>query len=100
MSKVTNYTKEEIELAVDGDWCELKYGKSTLRLRGENVPTECLEEEGGEGCGEYACVIFKVGSQIFRKEGYYASYDGYTWDGDFDEVEPYPKTITAYRVKK
>lgn len=51
---------------------------------------------GGEGGGEDAELIFKIGDRYFRKGGYYASHDGTYWDGDFSEVRPEPKTITVY----
>jgi hypothetical protein len=63
---------------------------------------QMIENIGGEGQGDYAAMVFKVTApdgtdRLFRKEGYYASYDGTTWDGDFAEVEAYEKTVTDYR---
>lgn len=51
---------------------------------------------GGEGGGEDCELLFKVGDRFFQKVGYYASYDGTYWDGDFSEVRPELKTITVY----
>lgn len=64
-----------------------------------------IENIGGEGQGDYAAMVFSVAStdgatRLFRKEGYYASHDGTTWDGDFAEVEAYDKTVTDYREIK
>jgi hypothetical protein len=51
---------------------------------------------GGEGEGEHVHLVLRVGDRYFKKEGYYASYDGTTWDGDFREVKPAEKTIMVY----
>lgn len=56
---------------------------------------------GGEGKGDSAWVVIRTRTtdgvtQFFRKDGYYASYEGYTWDGDFFEVNPTVKTVTYY----
>jgi len=44
-------------------------------------------------------MVIRIGDQLFRKEGYYASHYGYDWDGTFEEVEAKPKTITVYEPK-
>lgn len=82
-------------------WDEFEYTKqAVISIEGTDVPVKFVEgETGGEGSGEYCYVILRVGEQYFRKEGYYSSYNGTDWDGDFDEVEPYQKTITDYKVK-
>ncbi|MFE7717522.1 hypothetical protein ACFU44_00595 [Nocardia rhizosphaerihabitans] len=59
------------------------------------------DERNGEGGGDYAAIIFEIvaedgSTRLFKKEGYYASYDGYTWDGDLYEVRPASKLITVY----
>lgn len=41
-------------------------------------------------------VVLRVGSQYFRKEGFYASFSGATWDGKLVEVFPQTKTVTVY----
>ena len=61
-----------------------------------------VEDFGGDGMGGYTWFVLRIepedGSAPFlvRKEGYYASYDGSTWDGDFAIVEPREKMITVY----
>ena len=52
---------------------------------------------GAEGGGEDVWMVFKVGDQYFRTTGYYLSYDGTTWDGATEEVEPFEKTVIDYR---
>lgn len=79
----------------------------------ENGPFELPEfgtlayvdgEHGGEGSGENIWQVWSVTAddevQYFRKQGYYASYDGSNWDGDLYEVEPFEKTVTDWRTKK
>lgn len=48
-----------------------------------------IEDFGGEGQGEQRWVVFSVGDQFFEVSGYYASWDGTTWeDQSLIEVEP------------
>ncbi|WP_152346628.1 hypothetical protein [Brevibacterium sp. CFH 10365] len=65
-------------------------------LRG--VPTEVsiAEQTGGMDEGSNASITFQIGSQYFRKDGYYASHYGYDWDGAFYEVRPKQVTITQF----
>jgi uncharacterized protein YndB with AHSA1/START domain len=58
-------------------------------------------ETGGEGAAEHCELIFKVTAddgtvRYFEKDGWYQSFNGTEWDGDFYEVEPAQKTITVY----
>lgn len=58
-------------------------------------------EGGGEGEGEYVHIVFKVTDlsgtvRHYKKVGYYASFDGTTWDGDFSAVEPKQKVVTVF----
>lgn len=61
---------------------------------------------GGEGSGEEMYLIFSVQPEgtkyasavrFFRKDGYYASFDGSNWDGGFFEVKPTKHTVTIYQ---
>lgn len=63
-----------------------------------------IGETGGEGSAEYIWQVWQVTDtdgdvQYFRKTGYYMSYDGCTWDGDLEEVEPFEKTVTDWKNK-
>lgn len=82
-------------------WSELGWGVGVIRLNGQEYTWTAVKDIGGEGQGDYAAVIFAVetpeGRRLFRKEGYYSSYDGTDWDGDFAEVEEFEKTVTDYR---
>ncbi|MEV6638072.1 hypothetical protein AB0M54_45855 [Actinoplanes sp. NPDC051470] len=56
---------------------------------------------GGEDGGADAELIFKVtpdlgGVRYFRKSGWYSSYNGTDWDGQFTEVQPKVKTVTVF----
>jgi hypothetical protein len=55
---------------------------------------------GGEGQGDELWVVFALtdgtDTRYFRKDGYYASYDGGAWDGDFREVTPQDRLVTFY----
>lgn len=85
------------------NWDELEWilrrGETTnLTVNGGTYPLSVVEADtGGEGHGEYVFIVVKVGDQLFRKEGYYASHYGTDWDGRFEEVEAYEKTVTDYR---
>jgi hypothetical protein len=79
-------------------WNEV--GSTWKDKEGEDVPglgmVTRIADHGGSDQGSAAWVVLKVGSRLFRKTGFYASYDGFTWDGDFRVVEAKPKTITVY----
>lgn len=71
--------------------------KYYLREKDGDIPwlgkAEVVEDFGGEGEGDLRYVVFKVtffnGTvKHYRQEGYYSSYDGTDWDGDFHEVTP------------
>jgi hypothetical protein len=116
---MTHYTAEQVEQAIQDspqfetwegadEW--LKDGQNWaggLFVRADNRlvldidgVTEYAEFEGGkmpsEGGGEEVWAVVKVGTQYFRKEGYYASHYGTDWDGDVTEVTPTPKMVTFY----
>lgn len=53
-----------------------------------------VEDFGGEGQGDTRYVVFQVGDKLYRVDGYYASWDGTTWD-DPDPYEVTPKEVTV-----
>lgn len=65
-------------------------------IYGEPVEVKIVEETGGMDEGSQASVTFSIGSQFFRKDGYYASHYGHDWDGAFYEVRPRSVTVTQY----
>ncbi len=77
----------------------------------ERYPTECAHikhlgkietvySKGGcEGGGDEAVRVFKFidhGGICVKITGYYSSYEGTEWNGDWKEVKPQEKTITVY----
>lgn len=111
---MTDYTRAEVlnafeVLLEDFGWGELKsdlcdYATGryiySLILRGEEVEIKGEAAFGGRDQGSEAWVVFRVGDQLFRKQGYYASHYGFDWDGTFEEVVATPKTITVYEPKR
>lgn len=57
-------------------------------------------EYGGEGQGDQYWMVISVSdgntTRYFRRDGWYASYDGGYLDGDTYEVKPQEKTIVVY----
>ncbi len=82
----------------EGDLDEFWYDTDQIALsvNGITEMTSVVEDFGGEGQGDARYVVFKLGEQFFRKEGYYTSYDGSTWDGDFFECFPVIREVTFY----
>lgn len=101
------YNAREVEEAIEStrdfyDWDEVRWVNNGdvalyIDVAGEtHVPVTTIDSFGGEGQGDSMWVVVKVGSQFFRKNGYYASHYGTDWDGDFSEVTPQQKTITVW----
>jgi hypothetical protein len=91
------YTAAEVEPKLGRiGWGELEYGEHSIILRGKSVPVTHTESFGGEGQGEKRWVVVKIGDQLFKKDGYYASHYGTDWDGPFREVNQVEKTVTVY----
>lgn len=113
-----SYTAKEVEEKIeayqesgdyDGDYsggiyCDLKDGGYYAEGKSIEVPglgtLEYVEDYGGEGQGDDYWVVFKVGNQLFRKDGWYASYDGGELDGELYEVEAVQVQRTEYHKKK
>lgn len=47
-----------------------------------------IDQHGGEGQGDELWKVVTIGDRYFRKSGYYASWDGGSYDGEFEEVFP------------
>lgn len=121
---MSDYTAEEVEAAVEplleeaADWDELEDllkgspewtgggsgtvypavpGHTHIEVNGEQAPIEVVEDHGGgEGSGEARWVVIKVGTQYFKKDGYYASHYGSEFDGDLKEVRKIERMVTFY----
>lgn len=91
--------KDAIEQDYDGSWNEF------LELIDDDggTPLESLgtyAQQVAEGGESRPWIVFKVGEQYFEINGAYNSWEGTEWDGGLQEVEPFDKTITAYRSVK
>lgn len=78
---------------------ERRYVPKPVTIR--DIEVACSESVGGhEGDGEVRYIVVSISdgtdTRWFRKDGYYASYDGTTWDGVLREVKPVEKTVTFY----
>lgn len=80
---------------VEDGWSEI--GGQRVLVDGEWIEVEQVAAGGGMDQGSDAFVVFRFGTQLFKKDGYYASHYGYDWDGDFYEVEAYDKVVVDYR---
>lgn len=91
---------EDVVYPPDWVWNELG------EIDGEEVPdfgtVRVVENFGGEGQGDQRYIVFKLTDEFgdehfFKVDGYYASYDGSSWDGsELYQVTPREKTITVY----
>lgn len=118
---MSTYTAEQVEQAIesaneDEGWYDAEYwtpAGTYPNWRGEPVEqedkrlkididgtTEYVEYVDGklpaEGGGEEVWVVVKVGDQLFRKDGYYASHYGTDWDGNFYTVTAQVREVTFY----
>lgn len=103
---MSDYTIEEIDTAVGDveDWDELcddyyyRYRpKRSLTLRSEEIPVKHIDgRPPAEGGGEYIWAVIQVGTQYFKKTGFYASQGGAYWDGATVEVHPVERITTFY----
>lgn len=89
---------ESTTLNTDHVWQELKYeGGTGVR---DGWSGKVVDSFGGEGEGDQYWMVISVSdgetTRYFRRDGWYASYDGGYLDGDTYEVSPREKTITVY----
>jgi hypothetical protein len=79
-------------------WKSVKYegGKYTK----DGLTADRVAEYGGEGDGDQYWVVISISdgttTRYFRKDGYYASYDGGYLDGDTREVKPAERLVVFY----
>ena len=61
------------------------------------IPLEWIEQDGGEGGGEYCYTVVKLGDKFLKIEYSYYSYNGYETDGaEVYEVEATERLVTFY----
>lgn len=86
-------------------WSEVADGGDPVKVPDLGVVSIVDYATGGEGSAEHIYMVFEItdaegGVKFYQKTGYYASFDGSNWDGDFSEVAPSEKTITVYTPVK
>lgn len=84
--------EEQAEYSDEGFADLLQWHKEGVELPGIGLAT-CVDYEH---INEDLKLVFKVGDQLFRIEGWYSSYDADQWDTQVVEVEAREKTITVY----
>lgn len=100
------FTATEVSSAIDAEFTYENEFYDNVSATGYELPklgvtAYAVEREGGyEGGGDYMDVVFRVGDQLFRKQGFYNSWDSNEWDGGLEEVEPYEETVVKYRAIK
>ena len=60
-----------------------------------------VEDHGGEGQGDDRWLVFQVTGEgddvtFYKKNGYWVSHEGSTWDGEFEEVNVVQRMVTFY----
>jgi hypothetical protein len=79
-------------------WQEVKYYRKEKTRDG--FTAKRIAEYGGEGQGDDYWVVISITdgetTRYFRKDGWYASYDGGSLDGETYEVKPVEKLVTFY----
>ncbi len=83
----------------EGAWGYVKWENKAHTVDGLTAKVEA--EHGGEGMGEEYWVVISLSdaettTRYFRKDGWYASYDGGYLDGETREVSPREKTIVVF----
>lgn len=95
-----------IEEHEDFYWDELEYYTRNdglgIEIDGTRYDVKVLEEyTGGEGdWNTETFIIFKVGTQTFKKTGFYQSHYGNDWDGPLIEVEQVVRPMSVWEEKK
>lgn len=81
----------------NSDWAEVgAYGDDSGDVIPQLGRVAQVEQVGGMDQGTHAHVVLRVGSRLFRKDGYHQSHDGTYYDGAFYEVSRREKTVTVY----
>lgn len=96
----SKYEDDPFTMDTDRVWQEFKHEGSTKPVTYDGFSANVVAEFGGEGEGDQYWMVISVSdgetTRYFRRDGWYASYDGGYLDGDTYEVKPAEKTITVY----
>ena len=103
---MSNYLLEDINDAISHKsywWSELSdqpdgYVTALLVCGEPVVITKVAGKEGDYegGDNQDVFVVIKVGTQYFKKTGYFTSHSGSTWNSTLREVHPVTKTVTVF----
>jgi hypothetical protein len=96
-------TASKIDEAVEdhsGGWMDVNWMDKdetfALLIDGEAVTAKKVDNSRlGTGATDI-WVVIEVDGRLFRKTGYYQSYDGSYWDGAVQEVVSAQKLVTVY----
>jgi hypothetical protein len=97
-SERSDFILEDADWDTQTTWQWVKYegGKGTR----DGLTAERVADYGGEGDGDQYWVVVSITDGLttrhFRKNGWYASYDGGYLDGDTTEVKPREKVVTVF----
>lgn len=95
-----SFTVKELEEKLDEacDQNEIYWGEP-FELKIDGIGTVKGDDMEIAGAGEDrndATQIITVGDRYFKKNGFYDSWNGTEWDGDFEEVKPVKVEYTEY----
>ncbi|WP_099021224.1 hypothetical protein [Mycolicibacterium palauense] len=81
---------------------ELEWGKKCVDIPDIGI-AELSEQFGGEGQGDQYWAVVKIlgekgETRYFRRDGWYASFDGGYYEGPTDEVYPATETVTVWKT--
>lgn len=73
-------------------------GSDTITIPSGEV--ELIEQVGGEGHGDDYWLVIKVGSELFKVEGFHSSWEGVNWgEAELKEVVAREVTTVQYFYK-
>lgn len=105
---VCRWSSNQEPRELDLSWEFWKYEADSYQEDNEGIlipglgTVTTVDSYGGEGEGDRYWVVVKVemedgsGTRWFRKDGWYASYVGGSFDGDMIETSPKEKTVVVY----
>lgn len=105
---VDDLTASEVETLLEeyaedeGGWAYWDYEVGTgetLEVVGLGDVTIVHKEGKHKWESDLVIVVKLENGRHFEKKGYYASYEGSTWDGPFTEVTPTTEVITVFKPK-
>lgn len=82
----------------DGGWDEFTWQiEKGLEIPGIGL-AKFVADHGGMDEGSDRWVVFEVNGQLYKKSGFYSSYEGTDWDSDLQEVKAVERPVTFYEA--